>query len=301
MSTTTRRPLRRRMLVAAVASLSMTSCDGFSTSQQRPLQLAAQHSKVIATTTAKATTSSVLFMSSSSIDDNDSTLSSSNSNSDNSNNENTNNKDSSSNDNNSIMRMPSPFKKLPPIQIDDPNLLFYDIFLLLNLSVSISFWVVNRMQLDFVALSFNEGCLMSILWIIAGLYHGAFLDSAKDGHQKPAYYIALDESDEKDSGETSNNQQQTGTANDSATEKPFWEKPLPALTKGGPSAAGLLAVNTFINTISLRLIVALVVAVVQHRAVFDDPLEQLIPYEVGFGLVLMSVWRTMHSVYTPRI
>ena len=174
--------------------------------------------------------------------------------------------------------------KLPPIQIDDANLLLYDVFLLLNLSVSISFWVVHRMQLDFVALAFNEGCLMSILWIMAGLYHGAFLESAKDGHQKPAYYIGEDNS-EKEKAEVK--------------DKPFWE--LPALTRGGPSAAGLLAVNTFINTISLRLIVALVVAVMEHRPVFDDPLEQLIPYEVGFGLVLMSVWRTIHSAYSPRV
>ena len=175
--------------------------------------------------------------------------------------------------------------KLPPIQIDDTNLLLYDVFLLLNLVVSISFWVVHRMQLDFIALAFNEGCLLSILWIMAGLYHGAFLDSAKDGHQRPAYYIGEDDETEEESKQ--------------ATTKPFWE--LPPLTQGGPSAAGLLAVNTFINTISLRLIVALVVAVVQHRPVFDDPLEQLIPYEVGFGLVLMSVWRTIHSAYTPRV
>lgn len=174
--------------------------------------------------------------------------------------------------------------KLPPIQIDDTNLLLYDVFLLLNLSVSISFWVVHRMQLDFVAMAFNEGCLLSILWIVAGLYHGAFLDSAKDGHQKPAYYIGEDNS-EKEKAE--------------AQDKPFWE--LPALNKGGPSAAGLLAVNTFINTVSLRLIVALAVAVMEHRPVFDDPLEQLIPYEVGFGLVLMSAWRTIHSAYTPRV
>ena len=82
--------------------------------------------------------------------------------------------------------------KLPPLQIDDTNLLLYDVMLLLNLVVSISFWVVHRMQFEFVALAFNEGCLLSILWILAGLYHGAFLDSAKDGHQPPAYYIGDD-------------------------------------------------------------------------------------------------------------
>lgn len=179
--------------------------------------------------------------------------------------------------------------KLPPIQVDDPQLLLYDVFLLLNLSVSISFWVVHRLQLEYVALAFNEGCLLSILWIVSGLYHGVFLDSAVDGHQSPYNIYNLGNTDEETL------QQQP--------ERPWWE----ILTKqnnnnkGGPSSAGLLALTTFINTISLRLIVALVVAVAEHRPVFEDPLEQLIPLEVGFGLILMSSWRTIHSAFTPRI
>jgi len=177
-------------------------------------------------------------------------------------------------------------KRLPPLQVDDTNLLLYDVALFLNLVVSISFWVVHRMQVDFVALAFNEGSLLSICWIIAGLWHGAFLDSAIDGHQRPQYFVGEDDSASESSQSEKDN-------------TPFWE--MPTLSTGGPTAAGLLAVNTFINTISLRLIMALVVAVAEHRAVFDDPLEQLIPYEVGFGLILMSAWRSIHSAFVPRI
>jgi hypothetical protein len=177
--------------------------------------------------------------------------------------------------------------KLPPVQVDDPQLLLYDVFLLVNLSVSISFWVVHRLQLEYVALAFNEGCLLSILWIVAGLYHGVFLGSAVDGHQRPNSMYSIGNTDEE------TRQQQS--------EHPWWEILFKENNKGGPSSAGLLALTTFINTISLRLIVAFVVAVAEHRPVFEDPLEQLIPLEVGFGLILMSSWRTIHSAFTPRI
>jgi len=187
--------------------------------------------------------------------------------------------------------------KLPPMQVDDPNLLFYDVFLLVNLVVSISFWVVHRMQLEFVALAFNEGCLLSILWIVAGLYHGAFLYSAVDGHQRYQGGQAEEQAPPQVASsvweaEKRKQQNQVETKKES-----WWDAPL---SNGGPPAAGLLALNTFINTISLRLIVALVVAVTQHRPVFDDPLEQLIPMEVGFGLALMCVWRCIHSAFAPR-
>jgi hypothetical protein len=177
--------------------------------------------------------------------------------------------------------------KLPPIQVDDPQLLLYDVFLLVNLSVSISFWVVHRLQLEYVALAFNEGCLLSILWIVAGLYHGVFLDSAVDGHHRPNSIYSIGNNDEV------TKQQQS--------KSPWWEILIKDNNKGGPSSAGLLALTTFINTISLRLIVAFVVAVAEHRPVFEDPLEQLIPLEVGFGLILMSSWRTIHSAFSPRI
>jgi hypothetical protein len=101
--------------------------------------------------------------------------------------------------------------------------------------------------------------LLSVLWIGAGLYSGAFLYSAADGH-----YVPGDD-------------------------------------RGGPKAAGLLAFNTFVNAINLRLIVALTLAAFGHRAVGSTPGEQLIPLEVGFGLVLMSAWRTIHSTFISRL
>jgi len=149
--------------------------------------------------------------------------------------------------------------KLPPMQVDDMNLLFYDIVLIINLVVSIGFWVVHRMDFSFVGEAFNEGCLMSLLWIASGLYSGAFLNSAVDGH-----YSAADD-------------------------------------RGGPKAAGLLGFQTFVNAVNLRLLFALIVAVLQHRPVGSAGGEQLLPLEIGFGLILMSFWRTLHSSFVPRV
>jgi hypothetical protein len=151
------------------------------------------------------------------------------------------------------------YKKLPPMQVEDLNLLFYDVFLIVNLTLSISFWVTHRMDFGFLPTALNEGCLLSILWIGSGLYHGAFLMSAVDGH--------FGFSDER----------------------------------GGPKAAAGLAVNTFINAVNLRLVFALGVAVLQHRQVGITPGEQLLPLEIGFGLILMTCWRGLHSSITPRI
>ncbi len=100
---------------------------------------------------------------------------------------------------------------------------------------------------------------MSIMWIGAGLYTGAFLYSAVDGHYNPG--------DER----------------------------------GGPKAAGLLGFQTFLNAVNLRLVFALVSAVLQHRPVGSGLGEDLLPLEIGFGLVLMGCWRLFHSTFIPRI
>lgn len=149
----------------------------------------------------------------------------------------------------------------PPLQVDDTNLLLYDVFLIMNLSASISFWVVHRMNFLYIGSSLNEGALLSICWILAGLANGAFLYSAVDGHYDP-------------------------NGDDSA--------------KGGPKGAGLLGLSTFVGTSSIRVLTALVLAVLQHRPVGAGG-EQLIPLEILVGLVLMSSWRALHSAYTPRI
>ena len=152
-------------------------------------------------------------------------------------------------------------KKLPPLQVDDFGVMLYDIFLIVNLSVSISFWVTHRMDITYIPYALNEGCLFSILWIVSGLYHGSFLYSAMDGH------YPLD--DEKG--------------------------------RGGPNAAAALAFNTYINAINLRLVSALAGAWLQHRKVGEgSPMEDLIPLEIGCGLVLITMWRALHSQVTPR-
>lgn len=74
------------------------------------------------------------------------------------------------------------YAKPPPMQIEDTSLLLYDIFLILNLTVSISFWVVHRMSFTDILPAFSEGSLMCILWVMSGLWNGAFLYSAADGH-----------------------------------------------------------------------------------------------------------------------
>jgi hypothetical protein len=154
---------------------------------------------------------------------------------------------------------PDGYKKLPPMQVEDLNILFYDVFLIVNLCLSISFWVTHRLSLEFLPSALNEGCLFSILWIFSGLYHGSFLMSSVDGH-----YGSSDE-------------------------------------RGGPTAAAALALSTFVSTVNLRLVFALVVAILQHRQIGINAGEQILPLEIGIGLVLMSGWRALHSSVTPRI
>lgn len=149
----------------------------------------------------------------------------------------------------------------PPVQVDDTNLLIYDVFLLVNLSASISFWVVHRMNFLFLAESLNEGALLCICWIISGLANGAFLYSAVDGHWDP-------------SGKDAD--------------------------KGGPKAAGLLGLSTFVGASSIRILIALAVAVADHRPVGSGG-EAMIPLEILVGLILMSSWRALHSANTPRL
>lgn len=149
----------------------------------------------------------------------------------------------------------------PPIKIEDTNLLLYDAILLTNLSVSISFFVAHRLNYFYIPSSLNEGALLSLCWIISGLANGSFLYSAVDGHYDPRDEDYAD--------------------------------------KGGPKAAGLLAVSTFVTTCSLRIAFALLLAVAEHRPVGSGG-EELIPLEIPFGLVLMSAWRTLHAEHTIR-
>jgi len=160
-----------------------------------------------------------------------------------------------------LLTGPDGRKKVPPVQIDDSNVLFYDVLLIVNLSISISFWVTHRLNFEYIPSALNEGCLFSILWIVSGLYHGSFLYSSMDGH------YPLDDEE----------------------------------NRGGPKAAALLAFNTYVNTINLRLIFALIGAWIQHRKVGAGIGEELLPLEIACGLILMTMWRALHSQITPRI
>jgi len=163
--------------------------------------------------------------------------------------------------------------------LEDIQLLLYDVFLLMNLSVSISFWVVHRMKFDIhlytVCLrisfctiplkyeimyllemfsrnssfflhsikAFSEGSLLSLCWITAGLVNGAFLFSAVNGNVSGDE--GLDSSD--------NNQVQ------SKLWLRFFEN------RNGPTGAGLLALRTFVGCANLRLCCALASSVLEHR------------------------------------
>ena len=159
----------------------------------------------------------------------------------------------------SVLNRETDLGKRPDPKVEDFQVLFYDIALLINLVLSISFWDVHRLDVTYIGAAFNEGCLLSICWLLSGLYYGAFLNSAVDGH-----YGSTDE-------------------------------------RGGPRAAGMLALSTFIGTINLRLIFSLAIALIQHRTVGSIGGELFIPTELGFGVVLMTAWRALHSNYVPRI
>lgn len=163
----------------------------------------------------------------------------------------------------SILRKFVPqFKRPPPLQIEDTSVLFYDVFLIINLSLSISFWVVHRLSFSDIVPAFSEGSLLCILWVIAGLWNGAFLYSAVDGH--------YDTSKVENEG------------------------------KGGPVYAAILGLSTMVTTSSLRILVALAMGIVEHREVGFHNGEELIPLEIAFGLLLMPVWRMLHSSYSIR-
>ena len=46
------------------------------------------------------------------------------------------------------------------------------------------------------------------------------------------------------------------------------------------------------------MVVALIAAIIEHRPVGTGNGEDLIPLEIGFGLILMSTWRAIHSTAT---
>lgn len=198
--------------------------------------------------------------------------------------------------------------RLPPFLVEDWNVLLYDLLLMINLVVSISFWVVHRMDISYIGLAFNEGCLLSLLWIIAGLFNGSFLYTAIDGHQRPNHNNSKNSimSMRITTNNVNSNQGMNttdATKSDVDVRKNDTQRPNDnrnSSAHGGPIAAGLLALHTYINTMNLRLVYALIVAMLEHRSALSNASELLIPLEFGYGLVLMILWRTLHSSYVLR-
>jgi len=70
--------------------------------------------------------------------------------------------------------------------------------------------------------------------------------------------------------------------------------------RGGPKGAALLAFHTMVSTSVIRVSGALGVAIVQHRLALGGAGEDLLMPEIAFGMMLMTGWRFVHSMYTPR-
>lgn len=194
------------------------------------------------------------------------------------------------------------YSKLPPFDIEDWDVLFYDIFLIINLVISISYYVIYRYNVNYIPIAFNEGCIMSFCWIIAGLFNGSFLYSAIDGHATTTTNgrITKRQSSTKTANSDSNKNSTTVSNNIKDIDK-IQQEPKETTTTGGPMGAGILAFHTFINTMNLRLIIAFVDAVIHHRMVLISDNEVLIPLEFSYGILLMILWRSLHSSYVPRM
>lgn len=180
-----------------------------------------------------------------------------------------------------------------PFLIEDTEVLFYDVVLILNLSIAVSACVVHRDNpIPHILVAFSEGSLLSLLWIGAGIYHGLFLYTAVDGHYDTSTnYITASEN----RSFNFNLFRQAKDENDKTLLQQQQE-----ITPGGPKAAGMLALHAFVTTACFRIIVALIQAILTHRHVFETDAEMLMPLELIVGAVLLSCWRSSHSGIIPR-
>jgi len=146
----------------------------------------------------------------------------------------------------------------PPFIVEDTQILFYDITLLVNLCVCISTLVIHRNASPMLHIidGFSEGSLLSLIWLVSGLWNGAFLYSAADGHYPPS-------------------------------------------AEESPKRAGLLAFNTFVTTMNIRILLVLIDKFVLHKAATNGAMNMIL-LELVFGLGLMSFWRMLRSYIIPR-
>jgi len=189
-----------------------------------------------------------------------------------------------------------------PFLIEDTEVLFYDVVLILNLSIAVSACVVHRDNpIPHILVAFSEGSLLSLLWIGAGIYHGLFLYTAVDGHYDTStnYKIKSSSSNSENRSFNFNLFRQAKDENDKTLSQQQQQQQ--EITPGGPKAAGMLALHAFVTTACFRIIVALIQAILSHRHVFETDAEMLMPLELIVGAVLLSCWRFSHSGIIPKV
>ena len=161
-------------------------------------------------------------------------------------------------------------------RVGDVQLLLLDVVLLLNLALSASFWVVYRLDvMKTLTVALNEGCLLAVCWIVAGIYHDSFS-------------FGVGESKE---------------------------------TLDKERTAGLLGLRTFATASYIRLGIALLGLLFHQNLAWlpfgdtsgfdgaavellgggdDAKAWKLISLELSVGVVLMSIWRVLHSQFVQR-
>jgi hypothetical protein len=172
----------------------------------------------------------------------------------------------------------------PADRIQDVQLLLFDVFLILNLTLSASFWVVYRLDVaKTMTVALNEGCVFAFCWIVAGVFNDAFRSEESSIDVSTASLPR-----KGDEGLTQN----------------------PYLTT---------AINTFLTASVLRLVLALFALAASSASseaatlfdaspkltssflgVHDSQSAKLIPLEFGLGAILMTTWRMIHAQFKVR-
>jgi len=179
----------------------------------------------------------------------------------------------------------------PADRIQDVQLLLFDVFLLLNLTLSASFWVVYRLDVaKTMTVALNEGCIFVICWIISGVLNDAFSIKVS----------SLRDSDEKVSPElkTAINTFMLASVLRLGLALLAWATS-PASMDGlqfGNDTVGIMSMveqahqtasSTFASNSDIT----------SFLGIRDGQSAKLIPLEFGVGAILMTTWRMVHSQF----
>jgi len=179
----------------------------------------------------------------------------------------------------------------PTDRIQDVQLLLFDVFLLLNLTLSASFWVVYRLDVaKTMTVALNEGCIFVICWIISGVLNDAFRIKVS----------SLRDSDEKVSPElkTAINTFMLASVLRLGLALLAWATS-PASMDGlqfGNDTVGIMSMveqahqtasSTFASNSDIT----------SFLGIRDGQSAKLIPLEFGVGAILMTTWRMVHSQF----